>query len=137
MMKKHRSSKYSHKFKRQINPRPRTKSVMAVDRQKHIKRIEELKERVLPEQMKPRQCSPNPETSCNNKEGFCKNEGSKAVPEESLKQWRIRKRKSFQKEREREDSMKKWRKRRGKKEFCQKFETAAKLGQSLESRSPP
>ena len=73
MMKKHRSSKHSHKFKIQIKPRPRTRSVMATDRQKHIKRMKELKERVLPGQMKPRQCSPNPEIDCNSKEGFCKN----------------------------------------------------------------
>ncbi|GMP90072.1 hypothetical protein CsSME_00041366 [Camellia sinensis var. sinensis] len=38
---------------------------------------------------------------------LCKNEGLRAVPEERLKRWQIRRRKSFQREKEQEDRMKK------------------------------
>ena len=127
MAKKYRSSRYSHKFKIQINPRLRTRSVMATGWQKHIKRNQHWREWILPERMEPGQCSPSSETSCDSKKRLRKNEGLRAVPEERSKQRQIRRRKNFQREKEQEGRMKKWRKDRGKRKVLSKMWNGGKI----------
>ena len=108
MMKKHRSPRHSHKIKIQIKSRPRTRSVMATDRQKHIKRMEEIKGKGLTRTNEAEAILVEPRNRLQQQRRFCKNKGLRAVLEEKLKQWQIRRRRtSFREEKEQEDGKKK------------------------------
>ena len=56
-----------------------------------------------------------------------KNEGLRVVPEERSKQWQLRRRKNFQREKEQEDGMKKWRKDRSKRKVLSKMWNGGKI----------